>query len=893
MSNQQLTDRYNPQEVENSICKFWTEKGYFKAEDQSKKPPYAIILPPPNVTGSLHIGHALNHSLQDVLIRWKRMSGFNTLWMPGTDHAGIATQNVVEKELRKEKKSRKDLGREKFVERVWEWKKVYGDRIIHQMKRLGDSCDWDRLCFTMDEGVSQAVRKVFVSLYKEGLIYKGTRLVNWCPRCETAVSDLEVDHKEIKGKLYHIKYPLKNGTDFLVVATTRPETMLGDTAVAVHPDDERYKKLVGEKVSLPLTSREISILADNFVEHEFGSGVVKITPAHDFNDYDVAKRHNLELLNILTTTGHLNENTGSYKGLSTVEARKKVLEDLKAQELLLKEEEHPHAVGHCQRCSTVIEPFLSEQWFMKIKTLATPAQRVVESGTVVFEPESWTRVYLHWMENIQDWCVSRQLWWGHRIPAWTCQDCQHDTISEIDPTECEKCQSKKLSQVDDVLDTWFSSGLWPFTTMGWPNETETQKTFYPTNVLITGHEIIFFWVARMIMMGLHFKKDVPFRTVYIHGIVRDSQGRKMSKSLGNTVDPLDIMDKHGTDALRYTLISQAANSRDLKFSDQRLESYRNFMNKIWNATRFSLTALEDFEVPTEGDQALPKKTDLSLADKWILYRLGLVEKNVDEQLEQFRFSEAAQLIYTFAWNDFCDWYLEFIKPVVYGSPSGERAATQLVLAQVLNRIMRLMHPIAPFITEEIYQKLPIKAEACIIDQYPTVNTDKNLLALSSEEAFFELEIIKEVITALRNIRGENSIKPGQEITAKLVPNDGRVQKILGANKVSIMRMAKVKELDIGEFNDFSKCAVTPVLYNEARIQVVVPLEGLIDLNEEIKRLLKLTEKVEKELNSLETKLNNANFVKNAPEEIVTQDREKLAQLKIKVQNLRESQERLR
>lgn len=901
MSNQQLSgtstdgqnelpDRYNPQEVETPIYAFWESKNYFHAQERSTKPPFSIILPPPNVTGSLHMGHALNHTIQDVQIRWKRMSGYNTLWMPGTDHAGIATQNVVERELKKAGKTRKELGRDKFVEKVWEWKKTYGDRIVVQAKRLGNSCDWDRLCFTLDEGVSKAVRKVFVSLYKDGLIYKGTRLVNWCPRCETAVSDLEVDHKEIKGKLYHIKYPLAGSDDHVVVATTRPETMLGDTAVAVHPEDDRYKAYQTSKVKLPLTKREIPVLVDTFVDKEFGSGVVKITPAHDFNDYEVSKRHPIEVLNILTSSGHLNANAGSYKGLSTVEARKKVLEDLREENLLIKEEDHVHSVGHCERCSTVIEPFLSEQWFVNIKPLAGPAQRVVENGTVNFEPESWTKVYLHWMQNIQDWCISRQLWWGHRIPAWHCGKCAHVTVSETDPTVCEKCGSGDLKQEEDVLDTWFSSGLWPFSTQGWPQETELLKTFYPTNTLVTGHDIIFFWVARMVMLGLHFLKDVPFRTVYIHGIVRDAQGRKMSKSIGNTVDPLDLIEKYGTDALRFMLLTQVSNGRDIKFSEQRMESSRNFMNKIWNATRFSLGALKDFKVPAD---LTPKKADLSLPDKWIIYRLGEVESAVDEALDQLRFADAANTLYAFIWNDVCDWYLEFSKPVIYGAPSSGRETTQLVLAQTLNRAMRLLHPICPFITEAIYQKLPIKNEACIVDHYPTVQNDKNWLMYGSPESAFELEIVKEVIAAIRNIRGENRIPPSVEIDVRIDPHDEKIQKILSSNRASILRMAKVKDLFVGEIKSLAKCAVTPVIVKDARIQVVVPLEGIVDLEEEVKRLAKAIEKTQKELQGIEVKLNNPNFVKNAPEDVVVLDKQRLTELKARIDNLEESQARLK
>ncbi|MGE5085518.1 MAG: valine--tRNA ligase, partial [Bacillota bacterium] len=584
--SEQLSDRYNPADVENRTYQWWENSGFFKAQDQSTKPPFSIILPPPNVTGFLHMGHALDHTIQDILIRWKRMSGYNTMWLPGTDHAGIATQSVVERELKKEGINRHDLGREKFVEKVWDWKHQYGNRIYSQMRRLGDSCDWDRAVFTLDDGVSKAVRKVFVSLHKKGLIYRGQRLVNWSGPLETAISDLEVEHKQVKGALYHINYPLEDGSGFLTVATTRPETMLGDTALCVHPDDERYKHLIGKTVIVPLINRKIKIIADTYVDLNFGSGVVKITPAHDFNDYKIGKAHHLEFINLLTKKAEMNENAGPYQGLKVAEARKKVIEDLKAQELLVKEEPHVHSVGHCSRSGAVVEPFLSEQWFVKMEQLATPAKRVVENGTIRFEPESWTKVYLHWLNNIEDWCISRQLWWGHRIPVWYCNSCNHQNVSETDITACEKCGSHELHQDDDVLDTWFSSALWPFSTMGWPNETETLKTFYPTSYLVTGHDIIFFWVARMIMMGLEFQRDVPFRTVYIHGLVRDSQGRKMSKSLGNSIDPVEMIEKHGADALRFTFAAHLFSGKDFKFSEQRLEGYRNFMNKVWNAARF-------------------------------------------------------------------------------------------------------------------------------------------------------------------------------------------------------------------------------------------------------------------------------------------------------------------
>ncbi|MEQ1878869.1 MAG: valine--tRNA ligase, partial [Bdellovibrionia bacterium] len=713
-----------------------------------------------------------------------------------------------------------------------------------------------------------------------------------CPRCETAVSDLEVEHSEVKGSLWHINYPIEGSTEFLTVATTRPETMLGDSAVAVHPDDERYNKLIGKNVVLPLLNRKIPVIGDTYVDREFGSGVVKITPAHDFNDYEIGNRHKVKFINILTVSGQLNEAAGPYKGLSVKQGREKVIEDLKAQNLLVKEEEHRHSVGHCERCHTVIEPFLSKQWFVKIKDLAGPAQRVVESGTVVFEPEAWTKTYLHWMTNIQDWCISRQLWWGHRIPAWHCGKCQHVTVTETAPEACEKCQGKELHQDEDVLDTWFSSGLWPFSTMGWPNDSETQKTFYPTNVLVTGPDIIFFWVARMIMLGLHFKKDVPFRTVYLHGIVRDSQGRKMSKSLGNSLDPVELIEKHGADALRFTMLCQIAGGRDLKFSEQRLEGYRNFMNKIWNATRFSLTSLEDFKTPEQGTETLPKKSEISQVDRWITYKLGQVEKTVADSLEQYRFSDAANALYDFVWHDFCDWYLEFVKPIMYAQPSNEREATQLVLAQTLNRIVRLLHPMVPFITEEIYSKLPIRGDALIVDHYPTPSKDKTWLSIGSEEAAHEIELVKEVITAIRNIRGENGIKPGVSIKVCLDPSDGEVQKLLGKNKTSIMRMAKAEDVTIGQVASLSKCAVTPVVRKDSRVQVVVPLEGLVDIGEEVNRLTKTIEKMQKDVNMMTQRLSNENFMKNAPEDIVAKDKESLEGLKQKINQMRENLARL-
>lgn len=893
MSNHELSDRYQPTEVEARLYPWWEEKGYFKAEDQSTKPPFSVILPPPNVTGALHLGHALDHTIQDVLIRWKRMSGYNAMWMPGTDHAGIATQMVVEKQLRKDGVKRQDLGREKFVEKVWEWKHQYGNRIYDQMRRLGDSCDWERATFTLDEDVSKAVRKVFVSLFKRGMIYRGTRLINWSCPLETAISDLEVEHRETKGNLWHLKYPLEDGSGHVVVATTRPETMLGDAAICVHPEDQRYEKLVGKKVKLPLLGRLIPIIADEYVDKEFGSGALKITPAHDFNDYAIGNRHDLEFINILNKNGTLNENAGEFAGLKVLDARKKVVEELESLGLVEKVEPHKHSVGYCSRSGAAVEPLLSAQWFVKVESLAGPAKRVVESGTTAFEPASWTKTYLHWMNILEDWCVSRQLWWGHRIPAWRCSDCEEFTVAEEDPTHCESCQGTNLLQEEDVLDTWFSSALWPFSTMGWPEETETQKTFYPTSVLVTGHDIIFFWVARMMMMGLEFKQDVPFRKIYIHGLVRDSQGRKMSKSLGNSVDPVELMDKYGADALRFTILAQLVPGRDFKFSQQRLEGYRNFMNKIWNAARFSLKVLDGFQAPSEGANALPVKADTSLYDQWITFRLGEVEREVQDQFNQMRFSDVANTLYKFVWNDFCDWYLEFIKPIVYGENGGEKAATQLVLAQTLNRIMRLLHPIIPYITEEIYQKLPIRGEAVIIEEYPTEEKDKVWLSVGSAEEAFEMEVVKSVIDAIRNIRGENRISPSEKISVRLAPREDFSQKVVSANKTAIMTLAGLSECLVGEAGSLSKCAVSPVVMKDVQVDVIVPLEGLVDIGEEIKRLTKAIEKLEKDVAIISKKLSNEKFVENAPAEIIEADRLLLGQNQNQIKSLQESLLRLK
>ncbi|PIU00636.1 MAG: valine--tRNA ligase [Bdellovibrionales bacterium CG10_big_fil_rev_8_21_14_0_10_45_34] len=890
MANSEFPTRFDPKDFEERIYKFWIDSKSFTSEDKSTKPPYCIVLPPPNVTGSLHLGHALDQSIQDVLIRWKRMSGFNTLYLPGTDHAGIATQSVVEKNLKKEGKTRKALGRVEFETEIWKWKETYADRIRSQMRRLGGSFDWSRERFTLDEGFSAAVRKVFVDLYKKQLIYRGERLVNWDVQLETAVSDLEVEHRQEKGSLWHIKYPIEGSKEFLTIATTRPETLLGDTAVCVHPDDERYQKFAGKNVILPLLNKKIPILQDSFVDKSFGSGAVKITPAHDFTDYEVGKRHDLPMINILNIEGTLNENAGPYKGLKIDAARKKIVEDLTSQGLLVKEETHQVSVPVSERSGVRVEPFLSKQWFVRIDALATGAKRVVESGTVRFVPDLWTKTYLHWMNNIQDWCISRQLWWGHRIPAWYCQGCQHVTISEKDPTQCEKCGDSNIKQDEDVLDTWFSSGLWPFGTLGWPEKTESFKTFYPTSVLVTGHDIIFFWVARMIMQGLYFIEDVPFRTVYIHGLIRDSQGKKMSKSIGNTVDPLEMIEKYGADALRFTLIASLMAGRDLKFSEQRLEGHRNFITKVWNAARFLLSALEenkDLELST------PTRGMLSNVDQWILQRLKVTCESVDRNLNEFRLSDAANTIYDFIWHDFCDWYVEMSKAAIYGNIVTEKGSALWIFCQVLERALRLLHPFAPFVTEEIYQRLPFTSGILANKTYPGIASEKDLFDLAATDVSEEIAVVKDVITAVRNIRGENRISPAIELNVVLVPQTGKVQKLLGNHSDLIKRLARVGDLAVQPSANLAKCAVATLSVQEETLQVAVPLEGLVDFNEEIKRVEKQIEKIQKEQSVIRGKLDNEKYLANAPEELVNQDKQRLVQIDEQVLKMNESLGRLR
>ncbi|MCE9673461.1 valine--tRNA ligase [Myxococcus stipitatus] len=926
----ELSKAYEPTEVEARRYAFWLEKGYFRAEATSDKPAFSIVLPPPNVTGSLHIGHALTATIQDILTRWKRMSGFNALWLPGTDHAGIATQMVVEKELKKtEGKSRHDLGREAFLKRVWEWKGKYGARIGEQHRFLGASLDWSRERFTMDEQSSAAVREVFVRLYEEGLMYRAQKLINWCPSCRTALSDLEVEHEEKNGSIWHIRYPVKDSDRALTVATTRPETMLGDTAVAVHPEDERYKDLIGKRVVLPLSGREIPIIADGeLVDPKFGTGVVKVTPAHDFNDYQTGLRHGLPMLSILDDAARMTKDTGKYAGMDRFEARKAVLADLQEQGLLEKEEPHKLSVGTCQRSGTVVEPRLSPQWFIKIEPLARPAIEAVEQGRTKFVPESWTNTFFHWMRNIHDWCVSRQLWWGHQIPAYYCTSCSprlgDDTDLPLDaptvkvggvdfsraepivarqaPESCPKCGGTSFVQDPDVLDTWFSSALWPFSTLGWPRPTEELKTFYPTSVMETGHDIIFFWVARMMMMGLHFMGDVPFRTVYLHAMVRDEKGEKMSKTKGNVIDPLDVilgakpealapalknkfpqgMPAFGADALRFTLASLTQQGRDIKLSMDRLAGYKAFCNKLWNASRFALMNMGEFQY----DGASLKECSLTLADRWILSRLQRATAEARASLENYGFAEAASTLYQFLWAEFCDWYIELSKGSLYGEDAAAKDTTRAVLIYSLDRVLRLMHPFMPFITEEIWQKLPMSrpTDSIMIAAYPEPDT-----ALVDEAAEAEMAPVIAAIEGLRTIRGESNLPPATKVKAVVQSPDARTRELLERWRGYLMPLAGLSEVHVGPPGAKPPQAAAFVATN---LEIFVPLAGLIDLDAERDRLRKEIARAEQEAASVLRKLENPNFVAKAPPDVVEKDRARVVELKERKAKLEDHLQRI-
>jgi len=898
MPSRELPKAYDPKAVEQKWYGFWLEKNYFHADPNVGGKAFSIVIPPPNVTGSLHIGHALNSTLQDVLIRWMRMSGMNTLWVPGMDHAGIATQNVVERQLVKENIDRNVLGREKFVEKVWEWKKEYGGRIINQLKRMGASCDWQRERFTMDEGLSRAVREVFVTLYEEGLIYRGERLINWCPRCHTALSDIEVEHEDERGKLYHISYPLSHDHNIrLTVATTRPETMLGDTAVAVHPLDPRYKDLIGKTVDLPLTTRRIPIIGDSvLVDLEFGTGAVKVTPAHDFNDYEAGQRQlpNLPRIKILDDKADILRDIPDVlpdvlkfiEGKPAKKARGVVVELLQSRGFLVKTEDHAHSLGKCYRCRSVVEPYLSPQWFVKTRPLAELAVKVVEDGKVRFVPKGWENTYFEWMRNIKDWCISRQIWWGHRIPAWYCDDCGTITVSRTDAAACIKCGSGHLHQETDVLDTWFSSALWPFSTLGWPDETKELAVYYPTSVLITSFDIIFFWVARMIMMGLHITKEVPFKDVYIHALVRDAEGQKMSKSKGNVIDPIVMIDQYGTDAFRFTLTAFAAQGRDIRMSTERIEGYRNFTNKIWNASRFVFMNLEEDFVPNRELVTM----ETSLAEKWILSRLNSVTKEVLSALAEYRFNDAASSLYHFIWHEYCDWYLELSKPALnLDKGSAERKAAQTVLAHVLETELRLLHPFMPFITEEIWQTLPEgvkgqgsggRGESIMIASYPVA--EEKMIDAGIDQ---DMQMVMDLILAIRNIRGEMNIAPSVQI--KAIVNVARKDMADHLEKAGgyVKTLSRLSELRIGSAEKKPKTAATGVIKDA---EVYVPLEGIIDLTQERDRLQKEIAKISKDIEVFSKKLSNRNFVDKAPKEVVEKDTAKLEDFKTKRDKLEQS-----
>lgn len=867
--SKELAKQYNPAEVEDRTYKFWCDNKYFHAEVDSSKKPYTIVIPPPNITGQLHMGHALDNTLQDILIRWRRMQGYEALWLPGTDHASIATEAKIVEAMRKEGVTKEDIGRDEFLKRAWAWKDQYGSRIIEQLKKMGSSCDWDRERFTMDEGCSKAVKEVFVNLYNKGLIYQGKRMVNWCPHCKTTISDAEVEYEDQAGHFWHLRYPFKDGSGYVELATTRPETMLGDTAVAVNPNDDRYKDIIGKTLILPIVHREIPVVADDYVDIEFGTGVVKITPAHDPNDYEVGLRHDLEIIDVMTDDGHIAEGWGKYSGMDRYECRKEIVKDLEAEGALIEVEDYNHNVGTCYRCHSTIEPRLSKQWFVKMEPLAKPAIDAVKEGKVKFVPERFNKIYYHWMENIKDWCISRQLWWGHRIPAYYCADCGEVTVSKENVIKCPKCGSAHVEQDPDTLDTWFSSALWPFSTLGWPDKTPELEYFYPTNTLVTGYDIIFFWVARMIFSALEHTGQVPFDTVLIHGLVRDAQGRKMSKSLGNGIDPLEIIDEYGADALRFTLATGNSPGNDMRFSDDKVKASRNFANKLWNAARFVLMYLgEGYQYP-----GLPEK--LALEDKWIISKVNTLAKDVTANLEKFELGVAIQKLYDFIWDVFCDWYIEISKIRLQ---SGEDADTaKAVLVYVLTDILKLLHPFMPFITEEIYQAIPHDTESVMISKWPEY--DENLNFASEEQ---QVEKIMQAVRAIRNRRAEMNIPPSRK-AAVFVETDDADAFRYGAE--FIKRLAYASEVTVsGAFEDLGN--IVTVITDSAKI--FIPMGELVDFEAERKRLQKELAAAQDKLDFINKKLSNPGFVNKAPEKVVNQNREDAAKLEEKIAGIQDS-----
>lgn len=869
-----IPKQYSPKDTESKWESFWLDNGFNRADCKNNGKKYAIVIPPPNVTAALHMGHALNNTVQDILIRWRRMQGHNTLWMPGTDHAGIATQNMVEKQLVKEGKNRDDLGRDSFIERVWQWRETCGGQIVNQLKKLGCSCDWERERFTMDEGLNKAVIEVFVRLYEKGLIYQGNYIINWCPRCRTALSDEEAEHRELDGALYYIDYEVEGSDQRITVATTRPETMLGDTAVALNPSDERLKDIGNKKIILPIIKREIQVISDSFVDSSFGTGIVKVTPAHDPNDFEMGRRHNLEFLNVMEPDGTMNENAGPYQGIGRFECREKLVEDLRKQGYLVKVDKHIHAVGHCYRCHTVVEPRLSKQWFVKMQPLAEPAIKVVKEGKVKFIPRRWEKVYLEWMENIRDWCISRQIWWGHRIPVWYCEDCGAINVDRKAPEKCSECSSINLEQDKDVLDTWFSSWLWPFSTLGWPDNTEDLKFYYPTDTLVTAPEILFFWVARMVMGGLEFMGDVPFKDVYLHGTVRDATGTKMSKSLGNTIDPLDVIDEFGADALRVSIVLITAQGQDVYLSSDKFEIGRNFANKIWNASRFLLMNFSELLTGCDIDN---KK--LTNDDRYILSLLNNTIKNVNRALEQFRFNEAAQTIYDFFWHSYCDRYIESVKSVIYCDDQALKENTGKVLFHVLDKVLKLLHPFMPYITEDLWQRLhDVFAE----EEKRRYKTIMCAVWPELDDSFVDESIINtmnqkyELISSGRNLRSEYDISPGTEMKFIIKPETTGIKNLLREELVSMKKLMKASDIDIDI--GFEPKSGLPSAVVRAGM-VYMPLDGALDKQKETDRLGKKLQKIGGVLAGVRKKLSNQSFINNAPAEVVEKERNKEEELK--------------
>ena len=873
----ELPKTYDPKQVEDRIYAFWKDGGYFKASPDRSRKPFTIVMPPPNVTAQLHIGHAMDDAMQDMLIRYKRMQGYNALWVPGVDHAGIATQIKVEEELRKEGLTRYDLGREAFLERVWDWKNRYGNRIVEQQKQLGCSCDWDRSRFTMDEGCSRAVREAFVSLYEKGLIYKGSRIINWCPHCRTALSDAEVEYVDKPGHLWHMRYPLSDGSGYLVVATTRPETMMGDTGVAVNPNDARYAHLVGKTAILPLMNREIPIVADDYVEMDFGTGCVKMTPAHDPNDFEVGLRHNLESIKVIADDGTINENGGRYAGMDRYEARKAVIADLEALGLLEKTEDYSHSVGTCYRCHSDVEPLISAQWFVKMKPLAEEALRVVRDGETKFVPERFTKTYVNWMENVRDWCISRQLWWGHQIPVWYCQDCGHMNVSREDPTVCERCGSTKLERDPDVLDTWFSSALWPFEILGWPDKTADLDYFYPTDVLVTGYDIIFFWVARMIFSACEHTGRPPFHTVLIHGLIRDDKGRKMSKSLGNGIDPLEMIDRYGCDALRMNMITGNSPGNDMRFYIEHCEAMRNIANKLWNASRFVLMNL------TVEKNELPAASELEIADQWILSKLNRVIREVTENMEKYELGVAVQKIYDFVWDDYCDWYIELTKARLYGENEAAKLTAQKVLLYVLDQILRLMHPFTPFVTEEIWQAIPHEGEALICAEWPKVRPELDYPAQEQH-----MESVMAAIRAVRNRRAEMNVPPSKKADLYVVTDK---EEVFSEGAAFITRLAYAEQVHVSKDVPADHEKMVECVTADAKLYL--PLAQLVDVEKELARIAREKENAQKEIARAEAQLSNEKFVSRAPANVIQAQRDKLDQSRRLLTQLEQSEARLR